>query len=1297
MRSKWHKIVIILAVLLWSSVAFAYDDQTTHPALTDEIVDFYNLSFDKKLTMEEKEWIVSGVMSEDTPPRWINHFYDPVNKVGWSGESTGVWPTMLIQYFSNKIISSADPVSSLDWLHNQQLQSEYGEYGGNRTWERAIYEYANGNTKEAYVTLGYILHLVEDATVPDHTRNDTHAHELRYATGDYGSPYEEFNKQFTRNSLNIAAELKRRGSLPVIRASADDYILSLAEYSNQYFFSKDTINDSKYILPKIVKEENGFGYGQDQNGEEFELVKIRTEMIGNYEIKTFYDLQNKPSYYPILSQYFTRLSREALINGAGVVDLFLREGEKAKQNLAALEKPPQETAGIDSWMDEIYGLANVWQAARSGASSAVDYVVSVVTDSDIIPQTANLASPIGAEINKSQSEIAMEKIIPSGFSLIKNFYGSSLELQDVQELSGDQNQASVVALAIPEEPSVAETLAPVAPNVATVLEPASQTKTVQGGTLDESVETIPDWYPRQAGSLSQDSAGGGGATTNNSQPTTNNAGIIQGGTSDESATTTASTTPAAIPDTTPPDIALSINECATSISTSTAGCLLLSGNVSISWNSVAPDLAEFELTINGAIFPLVAATSTSATTTLADNTTHTIFLRAKDTIGNWSSPETKNIAISSRPVVINEVAWAGTASAYPYDEWIELYNRTDQDISLSGWVFYSSSMKPYIPLIGIIAAKSYFLLERTDNDTVSDITADLVYGNDGPSFALNNDGEALYLSYASTTIDQTTPCGTGYYKWCPGTSVMTYATAELRNPDISGTDQTNWGFNLYQPTIRNGKNATSSAILGTPKARNSVNYLVNGSQNISTNLTLTKSSSPYVVPSNITVNTGATLTIEPGVVIKFSNIGTTGILNVNGTLLAQGTTSTPIVFTSFYDDAYGGDTNGDATTTAPAPGGWYGVALKQGSDASVIDNSIFRYGGLYYTGQGQLAANLSIENSSPSITYSIFEHSLIYGLKIQNSSSTISNNIIRNNNNFTDPAGVDVGLYISGGAPQILNNTFQNNHRGLYLQSSAATVSNNTFTNHTREAVYSWSSNAGFTGNSGSINTPSGIVLSGTPPSSNYTLSLNSLPYVPNGFTVASSSVLNIDPGTAFKPQGNFYVYGEVNLNGASPEDIIFTSLADDSVSGDTTNDGAQTPAPGGWIGIKVFAGGSLRGGGATFRYGGYGESSAASVMLAGGSANLHDTIFKRNYPHGLSAASGANLNIVNSVFRDHDFAGQWGVKAALSVWGSTINMSSVTFENNAFAIMSDTGSLWNVINVVFNNNLATTSPANLF
>jgi hypothetical protein len=78
-----------------------------------------------------------------------------------------------------------------------------------------------------------------------------------------------------------------------------------------------------------------------------------------------------------------------------------------------------------------------------------------------------------------------------------------------------------------------------------------------------------------------------------------------------------------------------------------------------------------------------------------------------------------------------------------------------------------------------------------------------------------------------------------------------------------------------------------------------------------------------VLDGNVTVAAGATLTIEPGVIVKFN--GSLRKLIVNGTLSAVGTQTSLITFTSYQDDSAGGDTNGDGSTTTGAAGQWIDI------------------------------------------------------------------------------------------------------------------------------------------------------------------------------------------------------------------------------------------------------------------------------------------------------------------------------------------------------------------------------------
>ncbi len=90
-------------------------------------------------------------------------------------------------------------------------------------------------------------------------------------------------------------------------------------------------------------------------------------------------------------------------------------------------------------------------------------------------------------------------------------------------------------------------------------------------------------------------------------------------------------------------------------------------------------------------------------------------------------------------VVFNEIAWMGTEVSF-YDEWIELKNLTNTDIDLTGWSIIAEDGSPEIELVGIISANGYLLLERSDDNTVLTIEADLIYTG-----ALGDDGEFLGL------------------------------------------------------------------------------------------------------------------------------------------------------------------------------------------------------------------------------------------------------------------------------------------------------------------------------------------------------------------------------------------------------------------------------------------------------------------------------------------------------------------------------------------------------------------------
>lgn len=96
---------------------------------------------------------------------------------------------------------------------------------------------------------------------------------------------------------------------------------------------------------------------------------------------------------------------------------------------------------------------------------------------------------------------------------------------------------------------------------------------------------------------------------------------------------------------------------------------------------------------------------------------------------------------------INEIAWMGTEASWA-DEWIELYNPTDKSINLQEWKLITQDESLQVNLQGVIEPDSFFVLERTDEETLPEIEADQIYtgglSNEGQYLKLVKDNEVIH-------------------------------------------------------------------------------------------------------------------------------------------------------------------------------------------------------------------------------------------------------------------------------------------------------------------------------------------------------------------------------------------------------------------------------------------------------------------------------------------------------------------------------------------------------------------------
>jgi len=192
-----------------------------------------------------------------------------------------------------------------------------------------------------------------------------------------------------------------------------------------------------------------------------------------------------------------------------------------------------------------------------------------------------------------------------------------------------------------------------------------------------------------------------------------------------------------------------------------------------------------------------------------------------------AAPEAQSQTTTTPLVVINEVAWSGT-EASSTDEWIELHNNSNVDINLDGWTLswgdeanrrvihfvedQENSSTQEVRSV-VIRARSQYLLERTDDDTIRDIEADLIYTG-----TLRNAGESLELRNVDGELIST--ANSEGSDWPAGTTDgdVPFASMERINSELADASS-NWASN--NGITRNGRDADGNLINGTPKANNS--------------------------------------------------------------------------------------------------------------------------------------------------------------------------------------------------------------------------------------------------------------------------------------------------------------------------------------------------------------------------------------------------------------------------------------------------------------------------------------------
>ncbi len=441
--------------------------------------------------------------------------------------------------------------------------------------------------------------------------------------------------------------------------------------------------------------------------------------------------------------------------------------------------------------------------------------------------------------------------------------------------------------------------------------------------------------------------------------------------------------------------------------------------------------------------------------------------------------------------------------------------------------------------------------------TFTSLFDDLAGGDtnaNGPSSGAAGDWEGIALNGAGTiTMDYTDIAFAGAGGWSAMYSQngsLTMSNSTLRDSLTSGMDLNNYSS---VPSVTNCdfrdnaayavEDAAIGALAGFMNSTASGNaqgdFVRVTSPNPSVDLTIGTENTLndlIVLTTNSTVPVGVTLTFGAGVIVKWE----VGRMIVHGTVRALGTALDPVVLTALEDDDHGGDSNENGASSG-TPGAWSGIEVNP-SGAIELDRTIIRF-----AGSGGFAPVYG-KDGSIELTDCVVSDALGSGIDLNhyNAVPTIRNCDLRDNGGY---AATDLHI---------------DSVRGFFN----TTASGNTLGDHMRVTVPNPTQNMTIQAE----NTIDGVLV-----------------YTTNG-TVPTGVTLTIKSGVTVKwVLGRQIVNGTLRLLGTLTNGIAFTSIDDDSMGGDTSNDGASVGTPGDWSGIEVNASGTLDARYATLRFAGSG------------------------------------------------------------------------------------------------------------
>lgn len=402
----------------------------------------------------------------------------------------------------------------------------------------------------------------------------------------------------------------------------------------------------------------------------------------------------------------------------------------------------------------------------------------------------------------------------------------------------------------------------------------------------------------------------------------------------------------------------------------------------------------------------------------------------------------------------------------------------------------------------------------------------------------------------------------------------------------------------------------------------------------------------YIIDNNQTIAANNVVTIDPGVVIKFTE---NGMFTVNGAIKAEGLKNNKIIFTSYKDDSASGDTNNNGTGNTPGDADWSGLQFNgTASDTeNILKNCEIRYCGYNYW---SYSASVRFTDCKVAIDSTMINFTRICALGIYgNANPVISNSEFYNLGNA--PIHMDM----------FSNPTFHENNKVANLPRIGLLIRGGT--------------------------------INGTVPSRNFAGYDNITYIIEEELTV--SNELTIPEGLTFKGNGIWHIRGKLNISGENGAPVVFTTQEDDIYGNpkDLQQNGNTSPGNNGNYFIFYDESNDLSNiHWAIFRY-----TRTVPIQTTNASPKIFDTMFENLAYEGITLTGSSAPSISGCTFNNITFPFSTSLvtypaetlgNTITGTTGRGIRVRNETLTQNATLIKRDFAGITNIPYIFQNYNI---------